>query len=179
MKEMEGGVYVCVCVGFGNWDMKESGERINHQVRRTTPPDWKSSRGFSLSLPPCLLLSLYFSHRSSFFFHSITSLRSAEMQCTHHAQTHCHLVHAHDHACMHGRPGCLSDHQTEEPISMFRDPAPKQLKLIETALCPMSIKDLKIKNSKTERGKQSRILAQRRAVLITKLGNQQCSTPTA
>lgn len=65
----------------GNWDMKKRGERINHQVRRTTPPDWKNSRGFSLFYSRSLFLSLYFSHRSPFFFlfYAVISLRSAEI----------------------------------------------------------------------------------------------------
>lgn len=64
----------------GNWDMKKRGERINHQVRRTTPPDWKNSRGFSLFYSRSLFLSLYFSHRSPFFFfNAVISLRSAEI----------------------------------------------------------------------------------------------------
>lgn len=54
-------------VEIGTW--RRGGERINQQVRRMTPSDWKNSRGFYRSLPPCLLLSLFFSHHSSFLFY--------------------------------------------------------------------------------------------------------------
>lgn len=46
-KEWRGGV------AAENWDMKERRGRINHPVRRTTPPDWKNSGGI-LSLLPYL-----------------------------------------------------------------------------------------------------------------------------
>lgn len=68
----------------GNWDMKKRGERINHQVRRTTPPDWKNSRGFSLLLSPFPLSYLCISPIALPFFpllfsYSVISLRSAEI----------------------------------------------------------------------------------------------------
>lgn len=42
---------------IGAWRRKK--ERINHPVRRTIPPDWKNSRGLSLSLSLSLALSLF------------------------------------------------------------------------------------------------------------------------
>lgn len=54
MKQMQGGVG-WVGLKIGTWRRRE---RINHPVRRTTPPDWKNSRGFSLSLSPSFPLFL-------------------------------------------------------------------------------------------------------------------------
>lgn len=83
----------------GNWDMKKRGERINHQVRRTTPPDWKNSRGFSLFYSRSLFLSLYFSHRSPFFFLTLSFLCALQI-FRESAHIHTHTAHT-LHTCMH------------------------------------------------------------------------------
>lgn len=109
---------------------------------------------------------------------SVTSLCSAEMHGTH----VCTLLsfELRSRTCLHAHPAELLINQPwwdRRAHWHVRHPATKQPKLIQTACCPSSIKDPKIRISKTERGekgkkkKLSQVLAQRTVVLI-KLGNQ-------
>lgn len=69
MNERNGG-WVCM----KGWKLGHEGGRINHQVRRMTPPDWKNSRGFSPSLSALIFLFLSSLFVFLFFF---------PLQCTH------------------------------------------------------------------------------------------------